>query len=136
MPGLRAELTAKWALLAAFVALCVGSLSLTGTTFDEPAHLAAGLSYWRTGDFYALNSEHPPLFKLLCALPLVWMNVSLSSYDGEQYAVGTRLLDRHRDALFWARMPAVLAGFLLLHTVWYVMPAMVLACTRSRSLRV
>lgn len=42
----------------------------TSQTFDEGAHLAAGVSYWRTGDF-RLNPEHPPLLKLLWAVPVV-----------------------------------------------------------------
>jgi Dolichyl-phosphate-mannose-protein mannosyltransferase len=42
----------------------------TSQTFDEGAHLAAGVSYWRTGD-YRLNSEHPPLLKILWAIPVV-----------------------------------------------------------------
>lgn len=59
---------------------CLGLLALFGLradyfarqnaqTFDEGAHLVAGVSYWRTGDF-RLNPEHPPLLKLLWALPV------------------------------------------------------------------
>src|SRR5438132_6731724 len=39
-------------------------------TSDEPLHLAAGYSYWTTRDF-RLNPEHPPLAKLIAALPLL-----------------------------------------------------------------
>ncbi|MBI2984471.1 MAG: glycosyltransferase family 39 protein [Candidatus Kerfeldbacteria bacterium] len=39
-------------------------------TTDEAVHLAAGVSYWRTGD-WRLNPEHPPLTKLLAAIPLL-----------------------------------------------------------------
>ena len=45
-------------------------------TWDEGIHLLAGYTYWRTGD-YSLNREHPPLFKLLCALPLLALNPSI-----------------------------------------------------------
>lgn len=45
-------------------------IAANGPTFDEGAHLTAGYGYWATGDF-RLNREHPPLFKLLWALPLV-----------------------------------------------------------------
>ncbi|HKA08785.1 MAG TPA: phospholipid carrier-dependent glycosyltransferase [Gemmataceae bacterium] len=38
-------------------------------TFDEGAHLVAGLSYWRTGTF-RINPEHPPLLKLLWSIPI------------------------------------------------------------------
>ena len=43
-------------------------IAANGPTFDEGAHLAAGYSYWATGDFH-LNLEDPPLLKLLWALP-------------------------------------------------------------------
>src|ERR671935_109539 len=39
-------------------------------TSDEPLHLAAGYSYWQTRDF-RMNPEHPPLAKLVAALPLL-----------------------------------------------------------------
>ena len=46
------------------------SAELKSPTYDEPVHLAAGILYWRTGDF-RYNREHPPLMKLLAGLPLV-----------------------------------------------------------------
>jgi 4-amino-4-deoxy-L-arabinose transferase-like glycosyltransferase len=54
----------------------IGSIRQEAQTFDEGTHLAAGLSYWKTGD-YRMNPEHPPLGKLLCALPLLFMDVHL-----------------------------------------------------------
>lgn len=57
-------------LLAAMGALAFRASSLEAQTFDEAVHIAAGYSYWKTGD-YRLNQEHPPLVKRLCALPLV-----------------------------------------------------------------
>lgn len=44
---------------------------LDGFTLDEAYHIAAGVSYVRTGD-YRLNPEHPPLTKL-------WVGAVLSS---------------------------------------------------------
>jgi dolichyl-phosphate-mannose--protein O-mannosyl transferase len=40
------------------------------SSFDEGIHTFAGYSYWARGDF-GLNPEHPPLVKLLAALPLL-----------------------------------------------------------------
>lgn len=40
------------------------------SSFDEGMHTFAGYSYWARGDF-GLNPEHPPLVKLLAALPLL-----------------------------------------------------------------
>ena len=58
------------ALLALFLACGFVSLSRDSVTFDETAHLAAGVSYLERGDF-RLNPEHPPLGKLIAAAPLV-----------------------------------------------------------------
>ena len=57
------------ALLALFVVCGFVSLSRDSATFDETAHLGAGVSYLETGDF-RLNPEHPPLAKLIAAAPL------------------------------------------------------------------
>jgi 4-amino-4-deoxy-L-arabinose transferase-like glycosyltransferase len=46
------------------------SARLESQTFDEPAHLYAGYSYWLHSDF-GINPEHPPLVKLVAALPLL-----------------------------------------------------------------
>ncbi|HLJ44753.1 MAG TPA: glycosyltransferase family 39 protein [Bryobacteraceae bacterium] len=70
--------------LAAPVAVLLGFMSIVqvlsirqeAQTWDEGTHLAAGLSYWKTGD-YRMNPEHPPLAKLLCAVPLLFMDVTL-----------------------------------------------------------
>jgi 4-amino-4-deoxy-L-arabinose transferase-like glycosyltransferase len=43
---------------------------------DEPLELAAGYSYLKTGDF-RMNPEHPPLAKILAALPLLALHPSL-----------------------------------------------------------
>lgn len=57
------------ALVAWFWARGERFLEANGPTFDEPVHLAAGYSYWATGNF-DLNREDPPLLKLLWAAPL------------------------------------------------------------------
>ncbi|MGA3347363.1 MAG: glycosyltransferase family 39 protein [Terracidiphilus sp.] len=43
-------------------------------TFDEDDHMFAGYMMFHTGD-YGLNPEHPPLVKLLAALPLLGRNL-------------------------------------------------------------
>ena len=65
-----AALLAAGGLVAAFWWQGERFIAANGPTFDEGVHLAAGYAYWTTGDF-ALNREHPPLLKLLWALPLV-----------------------------------------------------------------
>ncbi|HKO58932.1 MAG TPA: hypothetical protein VJ276_23905, partial [Thermoanaerobaculia bacterium] len=63
--------------LAAYITLAIVNILTTSPTVDEPTHLAAGWSYWKTGD-YRLNAEHPPLLKKLAALPLLSMRVEES----------------------------------------------------------
>ena len=43
-------------------------------TFDEGAHIYSGYSYWTNADF-GMNPEHPPLVKLLAAVPLLSMHL-------------------------------------------------------------
>ena len=56
--------------LLVMAALQVDSALLESQTFDEAVHLTAGYRYWLTGRF-SMNREHPPLQKLLSALPLL-----------------------------------------------------------------
>lgn len=63
------SILAALALLALFALRADRFARSASQTFDEGAHLAAGVSYWRTGDF-RLNPEHPPLLKLLWAIPV------------------------------------------------------------------
>ena len=58
------------ALFVVFAAELYLSVRLESQTFDEPAHLYAGYSYWLHSDF-GINPEHPPLVKLVASLPLL-----------------------------------------------------------------
>jgi hypothetical protein len=58
------------ALLCGVFAQAVGSAVSTSITVDEGLHITSGYSMLRTGDF-RLVEEHPPLVKLLEALPLL-----------------------------------------------------------------
>jgi hypothetical protein len=98
-------------------------------TFDEGAHLVAGVSYWRTGDF-RINPEHPPLLKLLWAIPAAlradvpfdpdpdawekkdhWRLADAFLYDGPV---------SHHDLLFEARLVNVALGVLLVALIgWW-----------------
>src|SRR3989338_4975268 len=67
-------------LLAGLFAIQIVSALSESATIDEPTHLAAGVSYWRTGDF-RLNPEHPALVKLLVSLPAVLAGAQLPTND-------------------------------------------------------
>jgi hypothetical protein len=53
------------------LALSINQLS---QTWDESQHIAAGYQYWHERDF-AANAEHPPLVKVVAALPLLTMKL-------------------------------------------------------------
>ncbi len=65
----RASPPAICAALLVLHALLLGWAALANSaTFDEPAHLAAGVEYWRHGDF-SIYSLSPPLLRLWAAVP-------------------------------------------------------------------
>jgi 4-amino-4-deoxy-L-arabinose transferase-like glycosyltransferase len=105
---------------AVYVALAVTSLRTQSATFDEGSHLPAGYTYLELGD-HRLNPEHPPLVKILAALPLLFMDVTMKADDEawamrRQWEFGKRFLYRWNDAdrlLFWGRLPMVALGALL-----------------------
>ena len=100
MIGKRWFWAATALLLAAMGAAQVTSALQETQTWDEGIHLAAGYSYLKTGDF-RLNKEHPPLFKMLCALPLLALHPKLplqdaSWKDGDQQEFGDVFLYKNR----------------------------------------
>ncbi len=72
----RIDVPRKWFLSAVVLLFVVFALELylsvrqESQTFDEPAHMYAGYSYWLRSDF-GINPEHPPLVKLVATLPLL-----------------------------------------------------------------
>ena len=59
------------ALLLALMALLAGGAARReSVTFDEIAHIGAGVSYLQKLDM-RMNEEHPPLAKIVAALPPV-----------------------------------------------------------------
>ncbi len=95
-------------------------------TFDEPAHIGAGLSYLKTGDF-KVNTQHPPLLKEIGALPLLvlgtrfpitpgeWKEMGDRSYPFLQWQLGRDIIfgnDPDR-VMFWSRLPFILLAVLL-----------------------
>jgi 4-amino-4-deoxy-L-arabinose transferase-like glycosyltransferase len=119
--------------------LAGGAALRESVTFDEVAHIGAGLSYLQKLDL-RLNEEHPPLAKVIAAIPLVlrgtyadythisWTNSGKflpHAFFGE-WIFGEWLLARWNDperTLAWARLPMLL---LTLALGW-----MVFACARK-----
>lgn len=111
-----------WAtvLLAAFFLQSLSSSLGKSPTFDEPAHIAAGVSYFATGTFDA-NLQHPPLIKELSAIfsmtgaGLRWPQAKPPETPGYEWAVGNAMIAEHGPdrVMFWARLPMILVATLL-----------------------
>src|SRR5215510_13087591 len=115
-------------LLALMAVLSGGAALRESVTVDEVSHIGAGVSYLQRLDL-RMNFEHPPLPKVLAAIPLVirgvradYQHISWTfsenffpSYLG-QWVFGEWLLERWNDptaTLKWARLPMLLLTLLL-----------------------
>src|SRR2546428_607026 len=114
------------ALLAVFFLQMLTASALKSPTFDEPAHIGAGLSYFKTGEF-KVNPQHPPLLKELGALPLLmigarfpispseWKDLGDRPHAFFQWQLGRDIIfgnDPDR-VMFWSRLPFILLAVLL-----------------------
>src|SRR5882672_4544222 len=104
-------------LLALFVQVYV-TLRIKAPTFDEPAHIGAGLSYLKTGEF-KVNLQHPPLLKEIGAVPLVltgvrwpmtpqsWGEISRDPDPWFQWQLGLDVIfgNDREQVMFWSRLP-------------------------------
>ncbi len=119
---------AATALLALMAVLAGGAALRESVIIDEVAHIGAGVSYLQRLDL-RLNEEHPPLPKILAALPLVlrgahadYSHISWTfsetffpAYVG-QWIFGQWLLTKWNDPasiLPWARAPMLLLTLML-----------------------
>jgi 4-amino-4-deoxy-L-arabinose transferase-like glycosyltransferase len=127
--------TVAIALLFLLSWFCVGSSVRESTTIDETAHIGAGLSYLQKRDL-RLNGEHPPLVKMMAALPLLLARtkadytcpfwVASERFDVApvgQMLFGDFVLTRwnnQRHTLFLARSPMILLVLLLGYCVFHI----------------
>ena len=116
-------------LLLLLMAILSGRAALReSVTVDEVSHIASGVSYLQKLDL-RLNEEHPPLPKVLAAIPLVLRGVHADyshiswkisedffpAYMG-QWVFGQWLLTRWNNpvaTLAWARLPMLLLALVL-----------------------
>ena len=106
-------------LLAILVLQLALSIRQESITWDEDDHLYAGYMSWKTGDF-GLNPEHPPMVKMLAALPILGMDLKLPelqrrNFKHEAFLGGKDFLFKNdaNTMLFRARMMASLLTVLL-----------------------
>ncbi len=111
--------------LAAMLALSFFAVQDDAAIMDEVAHIPAGYAYLKFQD-YRLNPEHPPLLKVLSALPLLFLDLQFplehpawTQEINGQWEAGYQFLYRLGNnadqILFWSRLPIIalliLAGF-------------------------
>jgi hypothetical protein len=108
-------------LLVLFVVLSLGAARQKSPTFDETLHLFAGFSYLKWGDF-GINPEHPPLAKIVAALPLLALRLDLHGVErserdrvqtdrGHAWELANRFLFVNNDAetiFFYAKAVMIL----------------------------
>src|SRR4029077_12891896 len=103
---------------AAAILATVGTLEVRSAlgetqTWDEGIHISAGYTYLRRGD-YSWNMEHPPLVKLVSALPLAWLGLDVPApaaggkrRDQVQYGIEFLYRNRvHADTILMAARSA------------------------------
>ncbi len=116
-------------LLALMFVLALTSMRGDSATMDEIAHIPAGYSYVRYGD-YRINPEHPPLLKDAAGLSLLAMDLEFpiehSSWTQDingQWNLGPEFLYKSgNDAdkmIFWARFPFLLVMLLLGYFIFH-----------------
>lgn len=115
-----ADLIHRYSLGAAFliflmVLQALFSMRVKSLTNDEVTHIPSGYSYLCTRDF-RLNPEHPPLAKMLAAIPLLWIqprpvlplqDPGWPSRDQWRFARAFFEINHNRvEAItFWSRIP-------------------------------
>ena len=108
--------------------LAGGAARRESITIDEVAHIGAGVSYLQKLDM-RMNEEHPPLAKVLAALPLVvrgvhadysqvsWpFSLGLFKQMLGEWVFGHWLIARWNDPIatvFWARLPMLFLTLVL-----------------------
>ena len=101
-------------LLAAFLVPMAVSMHRESLTWDEDDHLFAGFMSLRSGDF-GLNPEHPPMAKMVAALPLLPLHLNVpplqkrffkdeSYFDGRDLLFGNGPRYSGETLLFRARL--------------------------------
>src|SRR5215472_15737398 len=77
------------ALLLAMMAVLSGGAALReSVTIDEVTHIGAGVSYLQKLDL-RMNAEHPPLPKVLSAVPLIFRGVH-ADYTHPSWSFGEK----------------------------------------------
>ena len=112
------------AMLVLFFVVITSAVATKSATYDESVHIFSG---WRilTGGDFTTNHEHPPLMKVLAALPLVVSGVKPPTgtvqKETDQWGVSHEFVYHVNDGdrvLALARLPVALLATLMAWVVW------------------
>lgn len=119
-----------FALILLGVMLILGILSMWGDSaiVDEVAHIPAGFSYLKYGDF-RLNPEHPPLIKDLASIPLLFLKLEFpltipawTSDTNGQWETGWHFIyhigNNADKILFFSRLPILLLAIVFGYAIY------------------
>jgi Dolichyl-phosphate-mannose-protein mannosyltransferase len=106
-------------------ALAIVSERHKSAVFDEVIHLPPGYAALKLGD-HRMNPLHPPLARVIAAVPLLFMDVRVDPDDlswrtARPWEWGKRFLYRWNDGdrlLFWGRLPIVALAMVLALSVF------------------
>ena len=94
-------------LLAGHAGLLAYGAAVHSPTYNEPAHLAAGVSYWKFGRF-DLYSVNPPLVRMLAAAPVMmagcktdWRSFSEGTAARPEMTIGNDFCIANGLRTFW-----------------------------------
>jgi hypothetical protein len=110
-------------ILLIMLVISIGTALGDAAIMDEVAHIPAGYTYIKHGD-YRLNPEHPPILKDLAGIPLQFLNLNFPAQDdlwtknaNDQWIAGWRFIympgNNTEAILFWSRLPIILLSLLL-----------------------
>ena len=98
---------AIWSVLFIHGLLLAWISVINAPTFDEIAHLPAGLAHWRFGNF-DLYRVNPPMMRMLATIPLLvldpntdWNSISDDPYARSEFVVGRRFMEINGYTSFW-----------------------------------
>ncbi|MCI0416419.1 glycosyltransferase family 39 protein [bacterium] len=114
-------------LIALFAVQAFGSLFFKSATVDEVLYIPAGYAYLKSGSFM-LNPETPPLPRILCGIPLLFLKINYNPKDSlpayqDRYHWAFRFLFWQNSEvagkmIFFSRIPTILLGMALLGVIY------------------
>lgn len=113
----------RWMALLATAVSCaavVSTYKVFSNTYDEPAHIAAGME-WLDRGTYTFDPQHPPLSRVAAAI-LPWVAGEWSTGDAHMFREGRRILgqgDHYRRVLQLARLGELPFFLVLVLVTWY-----------------